>query len=78
MLVLTSALEDANKAVGGLFSFIKIRLKRPGNENDDEHASEKEQMGIPDSSFDEVVVNDGTIGELEGKARLIANNYLAS
>lgn len=59
------------------FRLVKIRLKRPGHENDIEHASEKEQTEIPDSAFDEVVVNDGTLQDLESKAKVIARKYLA-
>lgn len=59
------------------FRFVKIRLKRPGYENNLDHASESEQKTIPDDFFDEVVTNDGTARDLESKARVVAKKYLA-
>lgn len=42
-----------------------IRVKRPGVETPAwQHASETEQMSIPDSEFTYIVVNDGTLDDL--------------
>ncbi len=47
-----------------------IRIKRPGVEVPAwQHASETEQMEIPDDEFDYVLDNDGTLDDLEGKVR---------
>lgn len=70
-------MKAANEALKRPYSLVKIRLKRPGNENDIAHRSESEQLSIPDEMFDEVVVNDGTLQELEAKAKNIARKYLA-
>jgi len=52
---------------------VKIRIKRTGSENADPHPSEAEQLTIPDSFFDHVIVNDaqGT-AVLESAAKSIA------
>jgi hypothetical protein len=55
--------------------FIRIRLKRPDAPGGETHKSETEQLEIPDTSFDEVVVNDGTPKDLENKAKEIARKY---
>ena len=73
----TPGLGAANDALPLSFRLVKIRLKRPGHENDSSHASEKEQTEIPDSAFDEIVVNNGTLQDLESSAKLIARKYLA-
>jgi hypothetical protein len=47
-----------------------IRIKRPGVEVPAwQHASETEQMEIPDSEFDYIVVNDGTLDDLALKVQ---------
>jgi hypothetical protein len=57
--------------------FVLVRIKRPGNPTVDlSHVSETEQTEIPDASFDEIVVNDGTPEELAAKAQLIAEKWL--
>jgi len=66
------ALAFANASVGNLYKFVRVRIKRPSHVNADTHLSESAQLEIPDSVFDEVVVNDGTIGELEAKAKAVA------
>lgn len=59
------------KAAGGKV----IRVKRPGVEAPAwQHASETEQMEIPDSEFDYIVVNDGTLEDLAGKVDALARN----
>ena len=70
-------IEKANNELEHPYRVVKIRIKRPGFENDDQHASEKEQTEIPDEAFDEVVENDGNLKQLEAKAKLIAKKYLA-
>lgn len=64
--------------LGEDYRVVKIRLRRPGKENDDPHPSEAEQMSIPDSDFDEVVVNQGTIQELEAEAARLATRHCPS
>jgi hypothetical protein len=55
-----------------------IRVKRPGVEAPAwQHASETEQMEIPDSNFDWVIENDGTLEDLEVKVE-IATRSLAN
>lgn len=76
-LGMTDALDKANAALELPFRFVKIRLRRPGHENSLGHASESEQLEIPDAFFDEVVINDGTKQDLESRARIIAKKYLA-
>jgi hypothetical protein len=73
----TPGLAFHNLELKNPYRVVKIRLKRPGHENDLPHRSEKEQLGIPDSEFDEVVVNDKDLKDLESKAKLIARKYLA-
>jgi hypothetical protein len=58
------------------YHVVKIRLRRPGAENKDAHASEAEQLGIPDEHFDEVIVNDGALKDLDNHAKRIANKYI--
>ncbi len=70
-------IEAANDVLERPYRIVKIRIKRPGHQNELGHASEKEQTEIPDSEFDEVVVNDGTLKDLESKAKNIARKYLA-
>jgi hypothetical protein len=70
-------IEKANNELERPYRIVKIRIRRPGFENDDQHASEKEQTEIPDEAFDEIVENDGDLRQLEAKAKLIAKKYLA-
>ena len=58
------------------FRVVKIRLRRPGAENTEAHASESEQLTIPDDHFHEVVVNDGSPKDLDNKAKVIAAKYV--
>lgn len=54
---------DGIKAAGG--KVIRIQRKQAGLSGDAAlHASEQEQVNIPDKDFDLVVVNDGTLDEL--------------
>lgn len=46
-----------------------VRIVRPGAGIAGQHVSETEQESIPDSAFDAVIVNDGTLEELELKVR---------
>ena len=76
-LGLTNTIGQLNKLLKRPYKIVTIRIKRPGHENQLEHASEKEQTEIPDSVFDEVVENSGTRQELESKALVIAMKYIA-
>jgi len=58
---------DGIRAAGGKV----IRLRRPGSGLQGLaglHASEVEQAGIPDSAFDHVIENEGSLNELRAKA----------
>jgi len=77
-LGLTAAVARENAKLEHPYRFVTVRLKRPGMENSLEHASEKEQTEIPDSAFNEVVINDGTLQDLASKAQIIAKKHLAS
>ncbi len=58
---------DGIRAAGGKV----VRLRRPGaglQGSAGMHASEVEQGGIPDSAFDYIIENDGTLDELRAKA----------
>jgi len=71
-------LEKIGPKLGERYRTVKIRIRRPGAENKLEHQTESEQQEIPDSVFDEVVVNKGTLQDLEQQALDIAKKYLAS
>ena len=54
------------RQAGGL----SVRVKRPGVETPAwQHASETEQLSIPDSEFNYFVVNDGTLDDLAQKVQ---------
>jgi len=57
------------------YRVVTIRLSRPGHENTDAHPTEAAQLGLPDSFFDEVIVNDGPVRCLDDHARRIAAKY---
>jgi hypothetical protein len=55
---------NAIRAAGGKV----IRIKRPGKETPEwNHASETEQLSVPDEWFDYVFINDGSLWGLEDK-----------
>jgi hypothetical protein len=68
-------IEQVAERLGLEIQFVRIRLVRPGQSVSDAHPSEAEQLSIPTSAFDEIVVNSGTIADLEEKARKIADKY---
>jgi hypothetical protein len=72
---LLGSIEELAKKMDMDVKFVRIRLKRPGAPGGETHKSETEQLEIPDSVFDEVVVNDGTAKDLEHKAKEIARKY---
>jgi hypothetical protein len=70
---LLDRIEELAQETGLDVRFFRIRLERPGAPGGETHASETEQLGIPDSAFDEVVTNDGSKRDLEAAAVRIAN-----
>ena len=55
-----------------------IRVKRPGaglGGSAGLHPSEAEQMGTPDSDFDFVIENNGTLGLLKAEAEKLAQTF---
>jgi len=63
--------------MGVTFRFVRIRIKRPGQESSETHQSETEQLSISDLCFEHVVVNDGTLEELVQRARDLALRYVS-
>lgn len=66
---------DAIKSADG----INIRVIRPGADGSvgiSGHASEKEQQGIPNSEFDYVIMNDGTLEQYHQKLDKIFTELL--
>jgi len=61
-----------------VFEPVRIRVKRPGHENTDTHASEAAQLEIPDDKFEHVIVNDGDLAKLRSEAGRVAKLYVAS
>lgn len=62
------------RAIGGR----AIRIVRPGaglGGAGGAHASETEQDTVPDSAFDAVIVNDGTIADLEVWAVAVVESF---
>ena len=67
---------DLQAKLGNGFRVVKIRVKRPGFENHDPHPSEAEQMGIPDGAFDEIVINDFGLAELNSTGKILVKRYV--
>jgi len=57
------------------WTVVKIRIRRPGLENAEAHASESEQLQIPDGYFDELVINDAGLEKLRNIAAALVDNY---
>lgn len=55
--------------LGPDYRVILIRLVRPEFTNEEQHASEAEQLEIPDDQFDFVIINDGSLEQLEAAAQ---------
>jgi len=55
--------------------FHMIRLKRLGTPQIDD-VSETAQLGIPDSFFDDVIENDGTLSDLNQRAEIIVHKFV--
>lgn len=69
--------EELAQEAGLDVRFFRIRLKRQEAPGGETHVSETEQLGIPDSAFDEVVTNDGTKKDLEAAAVRLADKIKA-
>lgn len=68
-------IEELARELGLDVRFVRIRLSRPDAPGGEIHPSETEQLSIPDARFDEVVINDGTLKDLQNKAEKIADKY---
>lgn len=53
----------------GFAKVYAVRVRRPGVSLDLSHPSESEIYAMPDSAFDYVIENDGTLDDLSDKAR---------
>jgi hypothetical protein len=70
---LLDRIEELAQEAGLDVRFFRVRLKRSDAPGGETHVSETEQLGIPDSAFDEVVTNDGTKKDLEAAAVRLAD-----
>jgi len=53
--------------------FVTVRVKRPGEPVDMSHQSESEVAAMSDDLFDHVIVNDGSLADLDMKVHALAS-----
>lgn len=54
-----------------------VKILRPSVKNNDSHASEIELDNVPDSSFNYVMINDGTLDDVRATAHYIADKLMS-